>query len=305
MTARLVFLGTPDAAVPTLQALADVHDVVRVITQPNRPRGRSGKPVPPPVKLAAEHLGIPVSQPETSKALYETIAAEAPFDAGVVVAYGRLLRPEVLAIPTHGFLNVHFSLLPRWRGAAPVVRALMAGDTMSGVSIIRLDEGLDTGPVLNAQAIDIAADEDGGDLTKRLAVAGARLLVDVLDPYLSGELVPMDQIDEGATYASKLTPADRVISTGNHAKVITDQVRALSPDPSATLDIDGVVHKVLEVSPASSGPARGRWEVVDGRPVFGVNDGWLEIVRLQPPGKPPRTGEEWVRGLRSTGGVVG
>ncbi len=305
MMRRLVFLGTPEAAVPTLETLAGVHDVVRVITQPDRPKGRSGKPAPPPVKVAAEGLGIPVSQPATRDELHDALSAEAPFDAGVVVAYGRLLRPEVLNIPEYGFLNVHFSLLPRWRGAAPVARALMAGDTMTGVSIIRLDEGLDTGPVLNAQAIDITANEEGGRLTERLAGAGARLLVDILDPYLSGALVPVTQSGEGVTYATKLTAADRVISIDESAKEITDQVRALAPDPSATLDIDGVVHKVLEVSPVASGPARGQWEVVNGRPVIGVSDGWLEIVRLQPPGKPPRTGEEWVRGHRSTGGVVG
>src|SRR5690606_39699141 len=135
----------------------------------------------------------------------DALEAVGEFDLGDVVAYGRLLRPEVLALPVRGVLNVHFSLLPRWRGAAPVARALMAGDTMTGVTIIRLDEGLDTGPVLTAQLVDIHPSEDAGTLTDRLARLGARLLVSVIPGYLSGEVVPVPQTDDGVTYAEKIT----------------------------------------------------------------------------------------------------
>ncbi|HSM44083.1 MAG TPA: methionyl-tRNA formyltransferase, partial [Acidimicrobiia bacterium] len=178
--ARVVFLGTPGAAVPTLETLIAEHEVGLVVTQPDRPQGRSSKPVPPPVKVSASAHDIGVAQPQTREELARVIGHHAPFDVGIVVAYGRILRPEVLELPGNGMLNVHFSLLPRWRGAAPVARALMAGDEMTGVTIIKLDEGLDTGPVLTAQAIDISKSDNAGELTDRLARLGARLVANVL-----------------------------------------------------------------------------------------------------------------------------
>lgn len=199
---RVAFLGTPPAALPTLKALSATYDLELVVTQPDRPRGRSKKPVPPPVKSAALEIGARVEQPATSGGLFEALSSVAGLDLGVVVAYGRIIRPEALHIPRMGMLNVHFSLLPRWRGAAPVSRALIAGDTMTGVTIIKLDEGLDTGPVLTAQAVDIKGDENAGSLTERLAVLGAELLMKALPAYLSGELEPVPQSDEGLTYAS-------------------------------------------------------------------------------------------------------
>lgn len=302
--ARIVFLGTPGSAVPALEMLTATQEVTLVITQPDRPKGRSKTPQPSPVKQAAERLEIEVKQPTSNADLLEVLKGVAP-QLGVVVAYGRIIRPEALRVPESGFLNVHFSLLPRWRGAAPVARALMAGDTMTGVTIMKLDEGLDTGPVLTAQAIDIAGGEDAGELTSRLARMGARLLSDSIEPYLSHDLVATPQSNEGATYAEKIESSDRPIRASDDVTTVLNRVRALAPEPAATLAIDGETHKVLEVTPADVAPPQGRWQLVDGVPVVGHSDGGVELVSIQPPGKSPMSGADWARGRRETAGTIG
>jgi len=299
---RVLFIGTPSAAVPTLELLASRHDVGRVITRPDRPVGRSRSPSPPPVKKAASRLGVEVSQPRTREELLS--AMDGDFDVGVVVAYGRILSSEMLAIPTMGVLNVHFSLLPRWRGAAPVARALMAGDTMTGVSIIRLDEGLDTGPVLTAQAVDVGAGENAGELTTRLAGLGARLLVGSLAGYLSGEMTPVPQTGEGLIYADKIEPADRPLDPAEGTAVAVNKVRGLAPEPGATLEIDGVTHQILAARPHPEQPEPGTWRAHDGVPVAGFADGGLELVEILPPGKRVLQGEAWLRGRLRDSGLV-
>jgi len=303
--ARVVFLGTPEAAVPTLEQLHRQHELSLVVTQPDRPKGRSKRPVPPPVKVAAAKLGLDIAQPENRAGLATTVGGHGPFDVGVVVAYGRIIRPEVLALPEHGMLNVHFSLLPRWRGAAPVARAIMAGDPMTGVTLLKLDEGLDTGPVLTAQAVDILEGETGGELTTRLADLGARLLSDVIGQYLDGALQPVNQTDEGLTYADKITAEDRPISVDAEVATVINQVRGLAPSPAATLAIDGQPHKILGVRAAATHPEPGTWVEVDGAPIIGLADGGLEITELQPSGKSLQTGDDWARGRRRDGGRVG
>ncbi len=302
---RIVFLGTPSSAVPTLETLVASHEVELVITQPDRPKGRSKVPQPPPVKEAAERLEVDVAQPASHADLLRALEEVAPIQLGVVVAYGRIIRPEALRVPERGFLNVHFSLLPRWRGAAPVARALMAGDTMTGVTIMKLDEGLDTGPVLTAQAIDIGEKEDAGELTNRLATLGARLLSSSIEPYLSHDLVAAPQSNEGATYAEKIESTDRPIRASDGVENVINKVRGLAPDPAATLMIDGETHKVLEVSAADVAPPQGRWQLVDDVPVVGHADGGVELVSLQPPGKSPMSGSAWGRGRRESAGIIG
>jgi methionyl-tRNA formyltransferase len=302
--ARVVFLGTPQAAVPTLESLAAEHDVALIITQPDRLRGRSGTPQAPPVKEVASARGLEVSQPTTSGDIASVIDAAGPFDVGVVVAYGRILRPEALAQPERGLLNIHFSLLPRWRGAAPVARALMAGDEMTGVTIIRLDEGLDTGPVLTAQAVDIPPDDDAGALTDRLAHLGARLLLEVLPRYLAGDLEPVPQTDDGAVYADKIEKEERPIAPDTAAPAVVAKVRGLAPEPAATLEIDGDRHKILTVRLHDAEVQQGHWSVVDGVPVVGFPGGGVELVTLQPPGKKAMSGADWVRGRHSSRGAV-
>jgi methionyl-tRNA formyltransferase len=223
----------------------------------------------------------------------------------VVVAFGRILAPDSLAVPARGMLNVHFSLLPRWRGAAPVARALMAGDPMTGVTIIRLDEGLDTGPVLTAQAVDIDGDEVAGELTARLSRLGARLLSDVLPSYTSGDLEPVAQSDVGLTYADKIDPGERSIRLDGPKLGEINRVRALSPEPGATLLIDGAPHQVLRARSHPATPEPGTWIAVDGVPVAGLGDGGMELIEILPPGKRPMPGQEWLRGLRRESGRVG
>lgn len=304
MTTRLVFMGTPEAALPTLETLADRHQVDLVVTQPDRPRGRSGKAMAPPVKVRAMELGIPVAQPERSTEIHDALERVGALDVGVVVAFGRILRPEVLEMPRHGFLNAHFSLLPRWRGASPVARALMAGDPMSGVTIMKMDEGLDTGPVLTAQAVDIEPEENAGELTNRLSRLGARLLADSIGAFIAGDLVPVPQSDEGLTYAAKIGPADRPISPAGEVAEVVNQVRALAPEPAATLTIDGDIHKIIAVRPVTQSPAPGTWQIVDGVPLVGLADGGIELVTLQSPGKTALDGAAWARGRRRDAGTI-
>ncbi len=302
---RIAFLGSPLAAIPTLRVLADAHDIGVVLTQPDRPRGRSRRPMPTPVTEEARERSLPLAQPASKPALREALESAAPFDVGVVVAYGRILEPEVLRIPAYGFLNVHFSLLPRWRGAAPVERALMAGDEMTGVTIIRLDEGLDTGPVLTAQAIDIPAEDNAGTLTARLAAMGARLLDAVLGDYMEGAMQPVEQSSDGVTYADKITSGDRHLEGAGSVAEFINRVRGLAPEPGATLDIDGERHKILVAAPHVANPHPGTWEDHEGVPVVGVNGGGVALMQLQPAGKRPQSGGDWLRGRRRSAGTVG
>lgn len=302
---RIVFLGTPEAAIPTLLALSDRFDVGLAVTQPDRPRGRSGTPQPPPVKERAEDLGIPVTQPKRRGEIASAISYAGSFDLGVVVAYGMILDPEVLALPEAGLLNVHFSLLPRWRGAAPVARALMAGDAMTGVTIIKLDEGLDTGPVLTAQAVDIEPEEDSGQLTGRLARVGARLITSTIPGYLAGDIESIPQSDDGATYAHKITTEDRPLHLQGTPAEFVARVRGLAPEPGATLEIDGERHKILSAREVEWAPDAGTWALHGDSPVVAVGEGGVELVELQPPGKRPQPGADWARGRRSSQGRVG
>jgi len=301
---RIAFLGTPGAAVPTLQTLVENHDVAVVITQPDRPRGRSGSPSPPPVKVEALRLGLTVEQPGSADELGRALAEVGSLDLAVVVAYGRLLRPETLAVPLHGMLNVHFSLLPRWRGAAPVARALLAGDPMTGVTLIELDEGLDTGPVLTAQAIDIEPYETAGELTTRLAHLGARLIGDALPAYLGGQLAPVPQSDEGMTYAAKIEPSDRPLHVEGPSLEAVNRVRALSPEPGATLAIDEERIQVLDARPSEFSPGTGLWAGHIGNLVAGFGDGGVELTEIKPPGRNPMTGAAWLRGRNRENGKL-
>lgn len=301
---RLVFLGTPEASVPTLERLAAEHEVVAVLTNPDRPKGRSGRPQPPPVKVAAEQLGVPVLQPRGHRERLSALQSIGPLDVGVVVAYGAIIDSAALSVPRLGYLNVHFSLLPRWRGAAPVARALMAGDSMTGVTIMKLDEGMDTGPILTAQVVDIAREENAGELTRRLAILGSRLLTGTLNSYVDGTLTPVPQKEDGATHAAKLAKEDRPLSSAMSAGDVVNRVRALSPQPGATLLIDGVAIKILDARQSAADQAPGAWGVSDGTPVAGFADGGVALTLLHPPGKRAMPGQAWVRGLGRVAGEI-
>jgi methionyl-tRNA formyltransferase len=301
---RIGFMGTPPAAVPALRALAERYEIPIVITQPDRPRGRSRKPEASPVKTEGTQLGLTVAQPESSLTLKEALVDAAPLDAVVVVAYGRIIRPEALSVPKSGMINVHFSLLPRWRGAAPVNRAVMAGDPMTGVTLMKMDEGLDTGPVITAQAVDIGPTETAGQLTVRLADIGANLLRRYLDDYLAGDVTPVTQSDQGLTYAAKIERSDRPISLSLPPADVVNHVRGLAPAPGATLDIDGEVHKIFEVTPAATPVPKGHWLREGSWPVVGLAAGSVRLIRLQGPGRTVMTGDAWARGRASDRGRV-
>ncbi|MCZ8335964.1 MAG: methionyl-tRNA formyltransferase [Rhodobacteraceae bacterium] len=229
---RIVFMGTPDFSVPVLQALAARHDIVTVYTQPPRPAGRGKDLRPTPVHAAAETLGLPVRHPVSLKSPDEQAAfAALDPDVAVVVAYGLILPQAILDAPRRGCLNIHASLLPRWRGAAPIHRAIMAGDVETGICIMQMEAGLDTGPVLMREATPIGPEDTTQDLHDRLSQMGARLILDALDHL--PDLTPEPQPSEGITYATKIDKAESRIDWSLPAAQVDRQIRALSPFPGA------------------------------------------------------------------------
>ena len=302
---RAVFLGTPEAAVPTLFALTKVAEVVAVITRPDKPRGRSGRRVPSPVKESATRLGIAVLQPASASDLLDALQPMDAIDVGVVTAFGALIGPESLAIPSRGFLNVHFSLLPRWRGANPVVAALLAGDEETGVTLMHLDRGLDTGPVVAARTAVVGRDETGGELTARLANLGAELLVEHLPGWVDGALESISQSTTGVIYAPKLTKADRMLDLTAPAEELVRRIRALTPIPGAVLTAGEGRLRVLASRHLDRDIPPGHVTVADDQIVVGTGRGALELLIVQPPGKRPMEATAWFRGLRSPPSMVG
>jgi methionyl-tRNA formyltransferase len=294
---RAAFLGTPPAAVPALAALLDIADVPVVITRPDRPKGRSGRPAPPAVKLAALEWGLRVVQPATGAELRAALDA-ADLDVGVVVAYGRILSPGALATTRAGFVNIHFSLLPRWRGSAPVERAILAGDEATGVTLMWLDEEMDTGPIIAAIETPIADDETGGSLTGRLSHLGAILLADALPDFVAGSRHPADQIETGATHAAPLHRDEGRLDPRLPADELERTVRALWPRPGAWVSADGARLKVIAGSPTGDALEPGVIAAVDGMPVLGTRDGGLALVEVQPEGGRPIAGSAWMNGRR-------
>jgi methionyl-tRNA formyltransferase len=298
------FLGSPAAALPSLAAVIDVVDVEVVVTQPDRPRGRGGRMMPPPVKMAATEWGIPVAQPRDRDGLREALRGRG-LDVAVVVAYGRLIPADLLTMTRWGFVNVHFSLLPRWRGAAPVERAILEGDEATGVSLMLLDEGLDTGPVISVVETPIADDETGGSLTARLSYLGAMLVDDALPGFLAGRLEPASQIGAGATQAPRLTREEARLDGTWEAERAVRAVRAFHPRPGAWMSLEGDPIKIFGAAMGTDAIIEaGRVEALGGRPVLGVADGVVELTRVQPPGKGVLSGSDWLNGRRGRGGAV-
>ena len=252
---RIVFAGTPEFAVPCLRAAANKAEIVAVYTQPDRPAGRGRGLTPSPVKLEAVQRGIPVLQPENFRSALSKQALRAlKPDLMVVVAYGLILPQSVLDIPEQGCWNVHASLLPRWRGAAPIQRAIEAGDSRSGVCLMQMEKGLDTGPVLLAQALDIGANETGGQLHDRLSALGAQVLADGLGLLRAGIRLPAyPQPDEGVTYAHKIDKAEARLDWSRPAVALANKVRAFNPWPMAEAQLDGErvrIHGAIAVDEA-------------------------------------------------------
>jgi methionyl-tRNA formyltransferase len=297
---RAVFLGTPDEAVPALSVLRNIADVNLVITRPDRPRGRSARPQPSAVKEAALAAGLPVAQPDGAAALTEALRSlpEQP-EVGLVVAFGMLLRPEALQVPRRGHLNLHFSLLPRWRGASPVTAALLGGDKETGVSLMQMDEGLDRGPVLASTRMPIPESADRGSLSAELADRAAALLSQSWEPFLAGDLIPVAQDESNATYAPKLGDSDRRLRLDDPPEAFVRRVRAFGPRPGAYLFIDGARHKVLAARVAEGQSPPGSLEVAAGGALLcGTGGGVVELLRIQLEGRRPMNAADWLRGRR-------
>ncbi|AXJ96583.1 MULTISPECIES: methionyl-tRNA formyltransferase [unclassified Sphingomonas] len=301
---RIIFMGTPDFAVPTLDALvAAGHDVVAAYSQPPRPGGRRGRElVPSPVQRRAEALGIPVRTPVSLKGADEhaAFAALSP-DVAVVAAYGLILPKPVLAAPLHGCLNVHGSLLPRWRGAAPVQRAILAGDAETGVGIMQMEAGLDTGPVRLEGRVPIAR-KTTGELTAELAALGARLMIDVLAD-LEGH-PPVPQPEDGITYAAKIDKAEARIDFTQSAIAVERLVRAMNPAPGAWFDLKGERVKLLACDALPFTFPGGAGETVDDRLTIACGDGAIRPTLVQRAGRSVTSAVELLRGFPVPSGTA-
>jgi methionyl-tRNA formyltransferase len=298
---RVIFLGTPEFALPTLERLVERYQVVGVVTQPDRRSGRGRRITVSPVKENAIAKGIPVFQPKRMRnaEAVERLRDWSP-DVAIVAAYGQILPASVLEVPPFGFLNVHASLLPRWRGASPIQGALLAGDAVTGVTIMKLDAGLDTGPVLAMRETHIGPEETAGDLEARLAELGADLLMEVLPDYLAGELDPEPQPEEGVTITRRIKASEAQLDWSSSAEVLRNQVRAFYPAPGAYTFWDGTRLKILrsevswpDVVPDAEPGTVFLWRDV---PTVVTGKGCLSLVYVQMAGKRPMDGDAFVRG---------
>ncbi len=305
---RIIFMGTPDFAVPTLGALlAAGHDIVGVYSQPPRAAGRGLASRKSPVQLFAETKGLPVITPPSLKPAHEQARfTDLNADAGVVVAYGLILPKPVLEAPRLGCFNIHASLLPRWRGAAPIQRAIIAGDAETGVAVMRIEEALDTGAVCLAERTSISPDETAGELHDRLAAMGAELMVCALADLETGSLACGPQHEEGVTYAAKIEPGETRIDWSRPALEVHNLIRGLSPHPGAWFEFG--LHgkheriKVLRSTLVEGGGPPG--ELLDDRLTVACGESALRLTEVQRAGKRAMSAEEFLRGVALSPGTV-
>jgi methionyl-tRNA formyltransferase len=304
---RLVFAGTPEVALPSLDAIAGSrHELVAVVTRPDAPAGRGRRLVRSPVGAWGDEHGVEVLTPARPREpqFQERLRELAP-DCVPVVAYGALVPPSALEIPTHGWVNLHFSLLPAWRGAAPVQHAVLHGDEVTGASVFQLESGLDTGPVFGTLTETVAPTDTSGDLLGRLAVAGAKLLVQVLDGIETGELTPVPQVADGVSLAPKLTVEDAQIRWNEPAFAVDRRIRAATPAPGAWTTLRGERVKLGPVRRQSAGSMPpGAIQVERGRVLVGTGTVPVELGEVRAAGKKPMPADAWARGVRPEPGEV-
>jgi methionyl-tRNA formyltransferase len=307
---QVVFMGTPEFAVPSFLALGEHYNVVGVVTQPDRPAGRGQTPTPPPVKQVALAAEVPVLQPKALRSPEAVAQLEAwQPDVIVVAAFGQILRPSVLELPPHGCLNLHGSLLPHYRGAAPIPAAILAGDAVTGVTLMRMDEGLDTGPILAQVECPITAIDTTASLTAKLSDLAAQLLIDKLPAWIGGEIQARPQDESLATWCGPLKKEDGQLDWSRPADSLDRQVRACDPWPGAYTRWQGRMLKVLRVRPlpeksAEGGP--GQVVALDHGVAIVTGAGLLQLIDVQLAGKRAVTAEQFARGQRRLiGGVLG
>lgn len=294
---RIVFAGTPHAAVPSLDALHAAHEVVAVLTRPDAPVGRKRVLTPSPVKERAQALGLPVLEASRLRGTIIDELAALDVDAVAVVAFGAIAGPRALSTSRLGWFNLHFSLLPEHRGAAPVQRALMAGQTQSGLTVFKIDEGMDTGPVLLQRTLDLPA-ADAGDVLAQYAEVGAGLLTEAFALLEASDAALAPQ-QGAASHAEKIDPAEGQLDFNRTAAEVLWRSRGVSPSPGAWALMDGQRTKIAGLSPALPGdpsPVPGRMEAGDGGVVVGTGDGPVRLARIQPFGKPMREAPDFLRG---------
>ena len=301
MLPRTVFMGSPEFALPTLRLLAESYPVVGVITQPDRPSGRGKVLTPPPVKQLALELGLPLIQPDRLRRpeAMQVLRDWQP-ELIVVAAFGQILRQEVLDLPPYGCLNVHGSLLPRWRGAAPLQAAILNGDTETGITIMRMDAGVDTGPLLSQRSLPIRPDETAASLSSVMAELGARLLLETLPAYLAGSLQPQPQDETLATYAPMLQKEAGRLDFHLPAIQLERRVRAFNPWPSAYTFYQEQLLKVHRArAVVGEGGVPGTRLVIQGVPAVACTEGLLVLDEVQPAGKKPMPGRIFLQGARA------
>jgi methionyl-tRNA formyltransferase len=300
MDIRTVFMGSPDFALPTLKKLSEVTNLVGVVTQPDRRAGRGKSLTPPPVKILAEELEIEVFQPVSLRKqdAFDKLINWQP-DLIVVAAFGQILRQNVLELPKFGCINVHASLLPRWRGAAPINAAILHGDYETGITIMQMDAGLDTGPILARKSIPILPEDNAGTLFDKLSQLGGDFLAETLPKYIAGELSPTPQPEEGSSYAPMLSKKDGDLDFNKSAEVLARQVRGYYPWPGCFTHFNEKllkVHQAHEISSTKGQP--GQRLVVDGFPAIATSNGALVLDTVQPAGKKRMSGEVFLNGAR-------
>ena len=296
---KIVFMCSPDFSLSTLRALAGGYDVVGVVTQPDRASGRGRELKSPPVKLLARELGIPVMQPEKLRQpeAMEQLRAWSP-DLIVVAAFGQILKKDVLELPRFGCINVHASLLPRWRGAAPINAAILAGDEETGVTIMQMDVGLDTGPMLVKRSIRLTQDDTAGSVFETLSHLGADLLIETLPDYLSGKITPTPQPEVGMTYAPMLKKEEGKLDFMHDANELERRIRAFNPWPGAFMDFDGTLLKVHRAHVEAGNASAGQRLVWRDQPAIGAGGGLLVLDEVQPAGKKSMNGKSFLAGAR-------
>ena len=302
----LVFMGTPDFAAAVLAGLvAGGHRISAVYTQPPRPAGRGHRVQSSPVQLLAERIGLPVRSPASLRdATAQAEFAAVKADAAVVAAYGLILPPPILAMPRLGCFNVHASLLPRWRGAAPIQRAILAGDRETGITIMQMDEGLDTGPMLLQQAVPIRRDTNAGELTETLAELGVRLMLEALDGVAAGTLAARPQPGEGVTYAPKIDRDEARLDWRQPADALERRVRAFAPMPGAWFTGGGERIRVLQAAAEAEAPNVPPGTIIDERLGIACGNGVLRPLRLQRPGRAALDADAFLRGFPIPAGTL-